>query len=329
MKNPEQLPSRRNFIRKTLFGLGGIVASTTLGKGLIDSSFKSRFEEQKKWMLEYILSPKYRERIKRSLARGFFEKDKRSLTAEEIRALRTNSLEQLYPTDIDVSNVSNDLVDNIVKKRIDNLDQVKMGVVNNIIAPQYRSIVGGAYIDSEERKRILNETASDEDAVWSNATKRAVAEGRNILFERLAVFFCNTATTPAHELSHATTKGNNDLEQKLQDVTEGRSNLYYYSDASEIKARLDTLRYELEKSGIYDPKKEDFNKSHLERAIKDKTLKDSSALRELLEHVDQHNGEDLIWFMNNVADVGSVGVIDEEETIAFLGRDSLSAERLV
>lgn len=276
------------------------------------------FEEQKKWTLEYISSPKYRERVKRALARGFFQKE--SLTKEETSILQTQKLEQLYPTNINVSNVSENLVDEIIQKRLSEVRNAKMGIVD--VDPLL--FFEGLYISPGGQKDLIDDPYLNNPYINSANLKHELEQGKNILLARTA-----PELTPVHELSHASTPSNNDLGQKFQDIAGKRIQIQdaNFTSPTEIKARLDSLRFELEKSGIYNPKSEDFNRSHIEKIIKDKTLKNSRAFRDLLKYVDKDNGDDLIWYMNNIADIGNIGSISQAELTTFLGRD-IKAEDL-
>lgn len=311
-KREKSLPTRRDFLK----GAGAAFALGSLAKEdklhffeWVDDNLEKNFELQREWMLEYITSPKYRERIKRSLARGFFNKNKKDITPRELKRLKEYKLEGLYPTNIDTSKVSEQLVDVIIKKRIENVKNAKMKIVNNI-----DSTNAGAYFTPAQQKYFSINFYPEDVALGLN-------EGKNIFLSRITLMLFPETTVPVHELSHASTEADNDIEPKLKTMAENLVGLNYYNMATEIKARLDALRFELEKLGIYNPKTEDFNKKHLDIIRKNEKLKNSPAFWELIQNVDQDHGDDLIWYMNNIADVGNIGSVEKEDLVAFLGRD--------
>ncbi len=108
-------------------------------------------------------------------------------------------------------------------------------------------------------------------------------------------------TTAAHEQSHKL----NDVENLmipfskflLQLRAGGDSD--YLRQPTEICARIAALRYLLWKEKIYDAKAEDFTKEHFEKIQNNKELMKSYNVIQLLHTL---SPEELIWFMNNVAD---------------------------
>ncbi len=127
-------------------------------------------------------------------------------------------------------------------------------------------------------------------------------------------------TTPIHEFSHLSTDGIRFLYPEtikiLRDITnfDGWNLLFYgttklkYPDIvfvyldnpSEIKARLDALRYLLYKEGICDLRVEDFKMKHLKLLRKNSQIKYDFNVSELLFQI-LISDKDLIWLMNNVA----------------------------
>lgn len=330
-------PSRREFLKKTAAAVGGVAFSNVVSGdnnpnetdkevlNWVDDNLKERFQEQKKWTLEYIASPKYRERIKRSLARGFFQENEKNFTKTEIKKLRKTKLERLYPTTIDVSQISEKLVDEIIEKRLENVKGAEMGIVNTID----ESNLGMYFPPTSSTEHVLGSPG------YCVGVSDALREGNNILLSRMELLFSSTNTTvPAHELSHASTMAEKDLEPQLKEIVKklfntDKSKINKYYKLTEIKARLDALRFELEKLGIYDSKTEDFNKSHLEIILNQNMLGKSQALNELLRRIDRDCGDDLIWYMNNVADIGNPGYIKNDELKIFLGREVSKEEVIV
>lgn len=74
---------------------------------------------------------------------------------------------------------------------------------------------------------------------------------------------------------------------------ETADNLGYWLDPSEVKARMDALRYNLKRDGIYDSGTEDFTEEHYEKAKK--LFGETTDFRSI------KSKEDFIWLMNNIA----------------------------
>ena len=293
-------------------GAAAVLATSTViglaGKELIDLNLKHSFEEQKTWMIEHISSPKYRERIKRSIARGFFEKGEQELTEEEKQALRTQGLEELFPTNIDTSDVSDELVNDIISKRLENVQNAKLGIVNfidegffTVEYPFDLAITRGIYVTPEYSDKLRR---GIDPWFFSKSAEKRIKEGKNILLERAANFFDKVRypSLAAHELSHASTSIDENLEPKAQNIT--RERIVRESDSlgelTEVKANLDAFRFELFKRGIYDASFEDFNQTHLDKIKKDKKFRISHPFQRLFNTIEQDMGYDLIWYMNNI-----------------------------
>lgn len=75
------------------------------------------------------------------------------------------------------------------------------------------------------------------------------------------------------------------------------SDEYHDAKASEFKADLDALRYNLKKDKIFDTGKQQFNKGYLKMAKEQ--YKNNGEVQRLLKNV--KSDEDLIWLMNNIA----------------------------
>ncbi len=83
-----------------------------------------------------------------------------------------------------------------------------------------------------------------------------------------------------------------DLSNQVYDLNAGIHNI----DSDEVKSDIYDLRYKLYNKGIYDARKQDFTKKHLEKAKK--LFKDHKILKRLF---DAYEDEDLIHLMNTVA----------------------------
>src|SRR3989338_5900869 len=203
MKTPERYINRRKFIQgAAAIGTTFLVAGSGLGTKIIDNKLENAFENQRKWTLEYIQSPKYRERLKRALARGFFKKPAPGIqkdfnSLEEVEAFKKAKLETLYPSHIDTSLVSDEIVNEIIKKRLENVKNAKMGIVNSVSKDFFSaddSIIFGSSVYREEKEAV----DSDLYEGYSTDAQTKIAKGKNILLSRMGYLLSsNKTTTPA------------------------------------------------------------------------------------------------------------------------------------
>lgn len=110
---------------------------------------------------------------------------------------------------------------------------------------------------------------------------------------------------PEHEISHASTDGNNNLNEFTKNnikkrITHKRG---YYNDPTEAHARIINTRLLLKHANIWDYNKREFNSEDLKKLKKDlKENPDKYRIQDFLdlkEHV--NSDEDFIWLMNNIA----------------------------
>lgn len=124
---------------------------------------------------------------------------------------------------------------------------------------------------------------------------------------------------PIHEFSHMSTDGNKylryetslflgklvktdragDCENNSWFNTFTGSIYCYYDNPTEVKARLDVLRYLLYKQGYYDARFEEFTFEHLRFILTDRLISENANVKELIIILES-NIDYLIWMMNNI-----------------------------
>lgn len=130
----------------------------------------------------------------------------------------------------------------------------------------------------------------------------------------------------AHETSHASLGGINPYSSLFQnkylsdkvknpytdfDYADQYKDFYkYQSSPSELKARIDSIRYTLKDLGIYDANKEEFNDSHYKKLIEASPNMQNSDLNDIKSISgeglsDDEKKNNFIWLMNNIAKNGS------------------------
>ena len=120
--------------------------------------------------------------------------------------------------------------------------------------------------------------------------------------------------TLVHELSHATLNGDAPFSTKFNDsyvnklmVQPGGSKFTnrwdpYLQKPTEIKGRLDSLRYQMKSKGIYDAGTQDFSSEHLQKMRADKDIVNSEDYKSLESQLPQGRKDyGMSWLMNNIA----------------------------
>jgi len=184
--------------------------------------------------------------------------------------------------------------------------------LNNLQNKRISQIQTPKYIDSIEKKPGIT------SGIYLTKDLEQKGKKGDILLEK--GFSYSRPTTPIHEQSHQFIKDEELLTPSTRNILEGaqkkakdlgKNSTDYYNDPSEVYARIQAARYQANKFGIFDPTKEEFTKDHyykLNEALKNnKKLPDTYHfdnydLEELLKN---YSEQDVIWFLNNIADASS------------------------
>lgn len=117
-------------------------------------------------------------------------------------------------------------------------------------------------------------------------------------------------TVPVHEYSHAALDGAIPYSPKFKSeyvdkILKKESTPGWEPEVqkpAELKARLDSLRFILKKSGIYDAGTETFTKEHLDKMRSDKTISEDFNFKQLNDQLDdKYKNNGMIWLFNNIA----------------------------
>jgi hypothetical protein len=118
----------------------------------------------------------------------------------------------------------------------------------------------------------------------------------------------NLATIPVHELSHASTdnQGYPDIikEQYVNKILSplGERGNEYIQRPTEVKARLDAIRYLAMKKGIYNPMTQDIDEKGLKKLMSDKDITSDINYKDILGQLkDEYKVNGLKWLLNNIA----------------------------
>ena len=245
-----------------------------------NKSKEDTYEEQIDYIDSYINSPMYKKRLVNVLSK-----------------------------DVDNSgNFLNPMAQEVGAKKGENV----LNVAKRIIAMQNKSIQDASYNISNS----LHYGAAGQSVPTFDKNKNFINSVVSVLPREVD----ELKSTVAHEASHASTTNLNPyssvfakkyVSSRIKNPFDGfdKSWFNYASQPTELKARIDGVRYILNKSGIYDAGKEEFNESHY-RKIND-ILKNPSSydlspsdirdLKNLTMDAGGSGKENFIWLMNNIA----------------------------
>lgn len=223
-------------------------------------------DQQKDWTVNYINSPMYQKRLIREQTGG------------EDRMDRDNRL-QAFQT------------------QQQRAERVKTGNTHFVDQIAYKPQV---YLGLN----TLDPNVVKEDATFASIKDLPVKANDVVLERNLPERY---STSPAHEFSHQSTmatKGMSDFARLgiSQRVAPGTSS--YLSKPTEIKARMDAVRYQLEQQGLYNAGSQEFTQDVLDKARQNEAVKGNQNFIELEQILKGKNGtadENLLWMFNNVA----------------------------
>ena len=216
--------------------------------------------EQYKWFKNYLQSPKYVERLKKE-----------------------------FP------NYTNEQIGEEIKTRLENVMQTRVGFLPR--SSDISTGVGGT-------QGVYN---ADEYPGAIMLRPEYSASTSDILFKP-GNYLSGYDTIPLHEWSHAADDGGNRIPQSTTDFMLSRmkensldipKDQYYYTRPTEYLGRMQPLRYLMEQEGLYDAGMEDFTIEDLEKARKNKRIKNNVHFENLMDNV--KSDEEFIELMNNVA----------------------------
>lgn len=223
----------------------------------------------KQFTLDYINSPKYKERLINS---GYKSPDK--VVKERATQVETSKMieQQGRPTVLQQ-----------LKYKIKGLPYTMSG---SRYDDYTNTVLMNSSVDNEHKEfgNIQpSEIKTHETAHAEHTGSPLNINDQNQLFDRQKKYQLDDSFTK-EERERIKTKGREDGHY---------TNVHHDLRPDENKADLNALRYLLKKEGVYDAGKEDFTKKHLDK------VKSSFTKTRLLKN---YKEQDLIWLMNNVAD---------------------------
>lgn len=283
--------------------------------------FIEDIEAQKAWLISYIQSPKYLERLSKEYLRlkdvtpetmeDFAESfskpilDKEGDTLAIINAfdvwaktIKQNNLDYNLEKIRDINNVFPDV-------NIKELGEKEKEIVSSNVEARLDLLKTGHYsiVDSLEKT--------------DGEINYGVYHPYNQNIEMMNNLPDSVKETPSHEFTHQSTDGNKLIFKETRFILNRYAKTFsdYLSSPTEIMARLNVLRYLLDKQGIYNPLKENFNEKDYNNLLKNEEINKSLNVKQLLDIFDK---DVLIWMMNNIADATNT---DKEPVISPLNHD--------
>lgn len=120
----------------------------------------------------------------------------------------------------------------------------------------------------------------------------------------------NNRSVPSHEFSHATLSGSDPYSSAFKEkyvnplMVSPTSSDYrvQVQEPTELKARLDAVRYLAYKKGLYDPGTQTFDQKALDKLKKDKEISNDFNFKQIMSQLnDKSKNTGFIWLMNNIA----------------------------
>ncbi len=291
IEKKEIFPNKENFLKnfdvfKKLVKVIGLSMIFWFGNGqtkaLADTKEETMkaSEQQKEWLLDYIDSDKYKERLMKEFGRyrklGFpqsYESFMASSNFQKTMELSDKKpyeiLDMVLPIDEnkDLSEKDEKTVDGEISGRRKSVGGIDFKVSD--------SIPGGLYgvTNIQNEVDILD---------FGKQTKDTTS-----------------FTTPVHEFTHASTEGNQNIFNESFWVVKNKQAEKGFFDPTEVMARMNQLRFLMEKYGISDQKNSDFTGIDYEKVLSTPEIMNDFGVHQLMEWLDK---DSLIWLMNNVAD---------------------------
>ena len=249
-------------------------------------------EKQKEWIIDYINSPKYTERLTSELVRD-------GMSLEEAQSA----------------------VQDMVQKRARNILEGKYSFKSSLTEDGETGIVLGIYGSKDTTSTLDVHTSQP---IVANGTRSPLTPPPGDVYISEEIYTApegdGSETVPVHEFSHQSTDGDaeminntkleidslakSDFVAKFKDRDSGVS-FDYYDAPTEVKARIDVLRYLADKYDIYDAGTEDFTEEHLDQLLRVNEIRDNSNVRDLFRR-QLENKDDLIFLMNEMASLDDV-----------------------
>lgn len=236
-------------------------------KKFVSNVAKKSIEEQLKYMKEYIASPKFKDRLKKQLN-----------TEKKIGGNYTDILNVFAGKKITSQKELNDRVNSIIeksKKQSEILKNKNINVGDFAIGPNV-----GAEYQKDTGKININENAlKDVPTIPIHEISHAVSDGKDPYSYSFKEKFLDKILQPTHKLGDP-----------------------YVQTPTEIKARLDAIRFLAKKKGIYDAGKQDITKEVFKKLISDKEIKNDKNFKEINGQLKENYKENgMIWLLNNIA----------------------------
>ena len=249
-------------------------------------------EEQKKWLQDYVKSPMYKQRLLQELGKnGNYDVD------SEIKERSNNLLGLDYK------------VTNRLPKNVLGLYGAKYPHDREVELDGY-GILPDSYMNSKNRGKLKIRKKHISDLTPLHEFSHAIDDGGSRIPDTTIRDIFDRVNGSHYVKSNAPTTN---ITRRYSDVNRsfGRPNntfdlgFDYVSSPSELLARQNVLRYLLNKEGIYDAKKEVFDKEHFEKMLNNSNIIENNNVREYLDAIKGSNTnefrDNVIWLMNNIA----------------------------
>jgi len=245
-------------------------------------------DEQKAWLKSYVESPMYGTRLQRE----FGTKD----------------------------------IDTEWKQRIANLQNSSYSIAKQPLAKNW-GYVSGLYVPKEYKGQYYDYSKNTwtKNSYTKDPIKHFDKKGKVYLepeYRTGAEPFSGFETVPLHEFSHVIDDGgfrvpkrteqyiyDNTLGDSYGNYKSGKLDFSYTNTPSEFIGRIQPIRYLLNKQGIYDARKQEFNLSHFNKMMKNPSIQENVHFQDVWKQLkgnDAQKKSKFIEMMNRIAKNESV-----------------------
>lgn len=285
-----------------------------LGEKQVPKSVLQETLLEREYLLSYIRSPKSMERMIREHARVYVPVHDSVIDSTD----SVINLQKLYAREVSPSLEDTQWAKREIARRYQALDTGKylfiwrdtVTLIGLITKEQWKKPLA-LYMPLVNNAVLIAVPPDDE-----NNTSDITPPPGVVQFELYFISEGKYRTNAIHEYSHQSTDGNNYLlpttAHILRDVAVGpvvghdwerdvrlELNFSYYSNPTEIKARIDVVRYLLYKYGICDLRTEDFTDNLVSLMEQTDEITSNDDFDQLMDIIN-YNTSVLVWLLNNV-----------------------------
>jgi predicted Zn-dependent protease with MMP-like domain len=249
-------------------------------ENIIDiSKTDSIIESKKRWMVEYLHSPKYKERLKKEFIESGYEEK-----------------------------IVDENLDRIIAERIQNIEKGKVILISESELKEEDKNTYGYYVTKGMSENEIVDSTQIPGDVFLNKENFTEREGPATVIHEVS----HQSTDGKFGLADNTIDEIEKRTLRPKHLGIEEEDRGYYRNPTEVKARIDVLRNLLQEEGIYNSSSEKFTISHVQLMLQNRKIMSSLDVQDLFLRC-FNRVEDLLYAMNDIAKFES-GMVKKEGT---------------